>query len=146
MLVDRARLDPIFTHIGVGSGQRWITGGMEQSAIDAAEVAITWTSLNAPLLRTVAGAKGRQSLFSQAQDLWIYTVDPHLPKFGPSMGASIALALFCRMTNQPSPGYQMGVSATLDLRGRLALQGRWVRRQGWSRPGSSPGVHGDFCG
>ena len=91
VIVSTGGLLPVLTHIGLGSGSRCITGGFDNFSKEAVNVAVSWASINAPLLRALGGKKGRGSLFTSSQDLWISTTNPIAVKTGNSLGAAVAL-------------------------------------------------------
>ena len=113
----------VLTDIRPGAGWRQIGDAWDDYGKDATHVAITWASINAPLLKSMQpGNKANHpSLFRATQDLYVSTSTAGVMKEGPSGGASIALGLVCRLLQYPSPGrgHYIGVSAQVDLRGRL---------------------------
>ena len=124
VVVTTGGLLPVLTHIGPGSGSRCITGGFDNISKEAVNVAVSWACINAAVLRALGGKKGRGSLFTSSQDLWISTTYPNLKKTGSSLGAAVALGIFCRLVDIPETDSRLlGASATLDLRGRLDIVG-----------------------
>ena len=115
---------PMLTHTTLGSGMRRLPDGWDAGAAEALHVAISWACVNASLLKGLTGSRGRGSVFASTEDLWMITNRTDIDRKGGSLGACAALALCCRITNyKRREDYHVGVSATLDLRGRLGPVG-----------------------
>jgi hypothetical protein len=110
--------------LSAGVGKRVIgDGALVERGDDAAQVAITFVSLHAGLLRRSLGQTGagrNARLFTHRQNATLHVARPHRPKPGQSAGACIALGFVawlgrCEQLLEP----RIAITGHLDLRGRV---------------------------
>ena len=107
-----------------GKGRRRLTGSSTGLCTEAIHTAITFISINMPLLRAwLHPTNPRTSLYSRYTDLTVALEYIDSPKSGSSGGVCVALSLAMLVGDSKLKGEDLTLTGAIDLRGRIGAVG-----------------------